>query len=72
MKLGAGLVRPLFQAIGEPLRTQLSREEMQISLRGYGFERVSDEGDEEWSERFLGKKALLSMSERLVHAQKIA
>jgi methyltransferase (TIGR00027 family) len=66
----ARLARPVFRIVGEPLRTQLSPPEMNTLLASRGFERISDEGDEEWSARLVGKKNVLSMSERLIHARR--
>ena len=66
----ASLVRPIFRVLGEPLVTKLARDEMKSLLGKHGFSRVSDAGDEAWSERLLGHRARIPMSERLAHARK--
>lgn len=62
--------RPFFSLIGEPLRTALSREEVRALLAAHGFDVEADDGDGEWGERYVGKRPILDMSERLVTARR--
>lgn len=62
--------RPFFSLIGEPLRTSLSKESAAAMFARHGFAIETDEGDREWGDRFVGKRPLVDMSERLVAARR--
>jgi methyltransferase (TIGR00027 family) len=62
--------RPLFSIIGEPLRSSFSQDDIRELFAAHGFSIESDEGDDEWGERYAGKKPLFDMSERLVLARR--
>ena len=62
--------RPLFALVGEPLRSSFSRNGIRDLFAKHGFAIETDEGDEEWGDRYVGKRAFLSMSERLVCARR--
>jgi methyltransferase (TIGR00027 family) len=64
------LAHPLFRLVGEPLVTRFSPVAIGALLAEHGFAVESDEGDEEWSARFLGRRAKLPMTERLVRARR--
>lgn len=62
--------RPLFSLIGEPLRTSLSKEEVRELFAEHGFDVEADDGNDEWGERYVGKRPLFDISERLVAARR--
>ena len=66
----AVLARPFFAYVGEPLKTRLSPAALASRLARHGFEVESDEGDREWSRRWVGKSVRAVMSERLVVARR--
>ncbi len=61
--------RPFFSLVGEPLRASLSKDEVRELLAAHDFEIESDDGDDEWGERYVGRKPIFDMSERLVVAR---
>ena len=48
-----GLLRLLFRALGEPVKSNWSPEEMAEALRAAGFGVVEDSGAEDWAKRFV-------------------
>jgi methyltransferase (TIGR00027 family) len=69
--LGWQLVHPLFSLIGEPLRANFPPHEMKALLARHGFEVRSDEGDNEWSERFFSRRPRMAVSERLACSRRV-
>ncbi|MEO8876980.1 MAG: SAM-dependent methyltransferase [Polyangiaceae bacterium] len=61
---------PLFLAIGEALRSSFSKTEIAALFAKHGFVIDADEGDPEWGDRYVGKRPLFVMSERLVLARR--
>jgi methyltransferase (TIGR00027 family) len=69
-RVGSPFSRALSAVLGtvrEPVRSAFSPGEMQRTLEGAGFAVTSDEGDPEWSPRYLGRPQRWSL-ERLVRA----
>jgi methyltransferase (TIGR00027 family) len=60
-----GMVR----AAGEPFRTRLSQADVRELLARYGFTVETDEGSDDWSERYLGESGYRS-GERLASARR--
>jgi hypothetical protein len=63
-------VHPFFALVGEPLLTRLAPAEMRSLLGAHGFTTESDESDDEWGERFTGRRPRWNMSERLARARR--
>jgi methyltransferase (TIGR00027 family) len=63
--------RPFFSIVGEPLRSSFSKNDIRELFSAHDFEIESDEGDDDWGERYAGKKPIFDMSERLVLARRI-
>jgi methyltransferase (TIGR00027 family) len=64
------LAHPFFRLVGEPLVTRFSQVAMGALLAEHGFAVESDEGDDEWCARWVGRKARIPMTERLVRARR--
>ena len=64
--------RPIFSLVGEPLRSSFSRDQIRELFAAHGFAIETDEGDEEWGDRYVSKRAFVDMSERLVCAHRVA
>jgi methyltransferase (TIGR00027 family) len=62
--------RPFFSIIGEPLRSSFSQDDLRELFAAHGFSIETDEGDDDWGKRYVGKKPIFDMSERLVLARK--
>ncbi len=62
--------RPFFSIIGEPLRSSFSKDDIRAIFAAYDFDVEADEGDDEWGERYVGKRPIFDMSERLVSARR--
>ena len=60
---------PVLTLVGEPIRSSFVASEMAALLSRHGFGVRSDEGDVEWSDRYLGRRQPASM-ERLVVADR--
>lgn len=66
----APLVQPFFALVGEPLLTRLAPGQMRALLGAHGFALDSDEGADEWGERFTRHRPRWNMSERLARARR--
>lgn len=69
--LGA-LASPFFVGIGEPLETRLAPAAAAALVAGHGFEPETDEGDTDWSVRWVGRRTRLVLPERLLAARRRA
>ena len=66
----APLVHPFFALVGEPLLTRFGPGEARALLEAHGFRLESDESDDEWGRRWIGKPPRWNMSERLARARR--
>jgi methyltransferase (TIGR00027 family) len=58
----------LVRAAGEPFKTRMTRAEVKTRLLAHGFDVESDEGSDDWSDRYLRQRAYRD-GERLVVAR---
>ncbi len=62
--------RPFFSIIGEPLRSSFSKKAIRDFFSAHAFDVESDEGDDDWGERYAHRKPIFDMSERIVLARR--
>ena len=56
------------RAVGEPFKTRMTKSEARARLEKFGFRVESDEGSDDWSERYLRQPGYRD-GERLVVAR---
>lgn len=66
----AALAHPVFAMVGEPLLTRFAPGEARALLAAHAFTLETDEGDDEWGQRWFGKHPRWNMSERLARARR--
>ena len=67
--LDARVLQALLERVGEPVTTELLPADIARVLFEHGFDVTADEGDPEWSQRYLGRPQPWTL-ERLVHASR--
>ncbi len=66
------LASPFFAGIGEPLRTRLPPAAVAALVAAHGFDPEKDEGDSDWSARWVGRRTRIVLPERLLAARRRA